>query len=216
MPLDETVADPASQRMLEELRAGGVDTSDFGVFTSLRTTSFDHARAAPVLLRWLPALGDPVEKERVVRHLTAEPEAEQLGAAGVLIDEFVAADDASLKWAIANALATLATADEADRLIELLEDRRHGASRQMLCDALKRTKDPRAPGVLIGLVDDPDVAGHAILALRLYGPRTSVPHLRQAEPKLIQVLADGNASPFARRQAGRALERLASDHRTGR
>jgi HEAT repeat protein len=194
--------------MLEELRLKGIDTSDFGVFTSLRRTSFDHAHAAPVLLRWLPELRDPVEKERVVRHLTAEPEAERIGAARVLIDEFTRSDDDGLKWAIANALATLATRDDAEGLIELLGDRRHGQSREMLCDALKRTKDPRAPEVLVGLVDDRDVAGHAILALRLYGPRSSLPHLRRAEGKLRKVVGDANFSEFSRRQARKALERL--------
>jgi HEAT repeat protein len=194
--------------MLEELRAQGVDTTDFGVFTNLRPTTFDHALAAPTLLRWLPKLRDPAEKERVVRHLTAEPEAERRGAAGILIDEFERAEDASLKWAIGNALSTLATRDEAGRLIGLLQDRRHGAARTMLCDALKRTNDPRAPEVLIALVDDDEVGGHAILALRLYGPRSSLPHLRRAEPKLLQVFGDKSISPFTRRQAGKALGRL--------
>lgn len=197
--------------MLEELRAHGVDTTDFGVFTSLRPTTFDHSRAAPILLRWLPELRDPVEKERVVRHLTAEPEAERRGAAAALIDEFERAGDVSLKWAIGNALSTLATRDDADCLIRLLRDQQHGAARRMLCDALKRTKDPRAPDVLIELVGDHDVGGHAILALRLYGPRSSLPYLRRAEPKLLQVLDDEESSPFTRRQAGKALERLHGD-----
>ena len=143
-----------------------------------------------------------------MRHLTAEPEAERRGAAGILIGEFERAEDASLKWAIGNALSTVATRDVADGLIGLLQDRRHGAAREMLCDALRRTKDPRAPEVLIELVDDDDVGGHAILALRLYGPRSSLPHLRRAEPKLLQVLGDEGVSPFTRRQADKALERL--------
>jgi HEAT repeat protein len=202
------VGDPACEAMLEELRLKGIDTSDFGVFTNLRPTSFDHGRAAPVLLRWLPELLDPVEKERVVRHLTAEAEAERIGAARVLIDEFTRSDDDGLKWAIANALATLATKDDFEGLIELLGDRRHGKSREMLCDALKRTKDPRAPDVLIGLVEDRDVAGHAILALRLYGPRSSLPHLRRAEGKLRKIVGAADFSEFSRRQARKALERL--------
>jgi len=202
------VGDPAFEAMLEELRLKGIDTSEFGVFSSVRPTSFDHAHAAPILLRWLPELRDPIEKERVVRHLTAEPEAERIGAAQVLIDEFARSDAHHLKWAIGSALATLATEKDAERLIELARDRRHGRSRELLCDALKRTKDPRAPDVLIGLIDDRDVAGHAILALRSYGPRSSLPHLRRAEEKLRKVAGDANFSEFSRRQARKALERL--------
>ncbi|HXV03822.1 MAG TPA: hypothetical protein VFP24_09650, partial [Gaiellaceae bacterium] len=81
----------------------------------------------------------------------------------------------------------------------------HGTARQMLCDALKRTKDPRAPDVLIELIDDDDVAGHAILALRLYGPKTSLPHLRRARSKLEAVLDRPTATPFGKRQARAAL-----------
>ena len=202
------VTDPAFRAMLEELAASGLETSDFGVFTTLRPTAFDHARAVPILLRWLPRLRDPIEKERVVRHLTGEQEAERQGAAGVLIDEFVRNEDPRLKWAIGNALATLATADDAEALIELLEDSRHGTARKMLCDALKRTKDPRAPQVLVGLVDDAQIGGHAILALRLYGPRTSLPHLFSAESKLLEVVESENHSEFTHRQARKALERL--------
>jgi hypothetical protein len=76
---------------------------------------------------------------------------------------------------------------------------------------LKRTKDPRAPDVLIGLIDDDDVAGHAILALRSYGPKSALPHLRRAQPSLAAVLERPATSAFARRQARKALERLQTE-----
>jgi hypothetical protein len=65
----------------------------------------------------------------------------------VLIEEFQRADpDAWLeRWAYANTLAVLAGPEDADDLLELLGDRRRGRGREMLCDALKRTKCvPRA------------------------------------------------------------------------
>jgi hypothetical protein len=80
----------------------------------------------------------------------------------------------------------------------------------MLCDALKRKKDPRAPDALIELIDDDDDAGHAISALRSYGPRTSLPYLRTAHQKLEATLTRRTASPLAKRQAQKALERLAA------
>jgi hypothetical protein len=194
-----------------ELEARGIETRDFGILSSVAPTSFDYEAAAPLLVEWLPRMRQPVEKEILARSLTGTKTASR-AAARAILDEFRRApiDDQSTKWAYANALATLADADLADDLIELLRDARHGSSRQMLCDALKRTKDPRAPGVLIALIDDDDVAGHAILALRSYGPKSAQPHLRRARPKLTAVLARPTASAFAKRQARKALELVAS------
>jgi HEAT repeat protein len=193
------------------LEAQGIDTRDLGIFSSVGPTTFDAERAAPVLVEWLPRMRDPVEKEVIARSLTGTKTASAEAAAAIL-EEFRHApmEAESEKWAYANALATLADAEIADDLIELIRDARHGHARQMLCDALKRAKDPRAPDVLIELIDDDDVSGHAILALRNYGPKSALPHLRRARPKLEAVLERSTASPFARRQAQRALERLGS------
>ena len=117
-------------------------------------------------------------------------------------------DEWSLKWAIGNALSTLADPGLADDLIALLRDPRHGRSRQMVCEALRRTKDPRAPDVLIDLIPDPEVGGHAIHALRSYGPKSSLPYLERARPALENVLADPGSSGFAQRMAKKSLERL--------
>ncbi len=197
-------------RQLEaELEANGIDPTDLGIFSSVIPTTFDYEAAAPILVRWLPRVRDPVEKEVLARSLAGTRRAPH-GAAQVLIEEFRRADpDAWLeKWAYANTLAVLAGPEDADDLLELLRDRRHGRAREMLCDALKRTKDPRAPDALIDLIEDDDVSGHAILALRRYGPKSALPHLRRALPKLQGVLARRTATPFARRQAQKALERI--------
>lgn len=166
---------------------------------------FDYEAAAPILVRWLPRLRDPIEKEVIARSLAgvkrAPPE-----AARVLIDEFRRDESETWtqKWAYANTLATIAGPDVADDLIELLHDRCHGRGREKLCDALKRTKDPRTPDVPIELIDDDDVARHAISALRSYGP-----HLRRARPKLEAVVKRPMARPMAKKRAQKALERLA-------
>jgi HEAT repeat protein len=193
-----------------ELAANGIDTTDLGIFSSVVPTTFDYEAAAAILVRWLPRVRDPVEKEVIARSLAgvkrAPPE-----AARVLIDEFRRDESDSWlqKWAYANTLAAIAGPEVADDLIELLQDRGHGRGREMLCDALKRTKDPRAPGVLVELIEDDDVAGHAISALRSYGPKSALPHLQRARPRLEAVLKRPTASPMAKNQAQKALERLA-------
>jgi HEAT repeat protein len=153
----------------------------------------------------------PVAKEAIARSLTGEP-AVNGSVARALIDEFRNAPQTaewdSAKWAYGNALSTLADARVADDLIELVQDRRHGTARQMLCEALRRTEDPRAVDVLIELIPDPDVSGHAIDALRSYGPKSSIPHLQRARSMLEDVLVDPTATDFAKRMAKTSLERI--------
>jgi HEAT repeat protein len=196
-----------------ELEARGIDTTDFGLFMAVAATTFDYESAAPILVEWLPRVADPSLKETIARSLTGVTTA-RAEAARALVAEFRnAPTDAEVgaKWTYANTLATLADAEMADDLLELIRDRRHGRAREMLCDALKRTKDTRAPEALIDLIDDDDVAGHAISALRSLGPKRSLPYLVQARPRLEALLARPDASEFARRQARAALERIARD-----
>jgi HEAT repeat protein len=195
------------------LRAAGIRDDDFGFFAArdipeagLRAPRFDFEAATPVLVDWLPRVKTTLVKERIVRSLTGEKAATPL-ALEPLVAEFRRADDHGLKWAIGNALATLADDSIADELVALARDRRHGSSREMLMDALARTKDERALGALVELVDDDDVAGHAISALRRLGPKSSLPYLERARPSLERQSADGE-TPLARRQASAALARL--------
>jgi HEAT repeat protein len=194
------------------LRAAGIRDDDFGFFArdipeaGIRAPRFDFEAAAPVLVDWLPRVKTPLVKERIVRSLTGEKAATPL-ALEPLVAEFRRANDHGLKWAIGNALATLADGSIADELVELARDRRHGSSREMLMDALARTKDERALDALVELVDDADVAGHAISALRGLGPKSSLPYLERARPSLERLAAEGK-TPLARRQATAALARL--------
>jgi HEAT repeat protein len=194
-----------------DLEARGIDTTDFGLFSSVATVVFDYEAAAPILIEWLPRVTDPSLKETIARSLTGI-KTDRADAARAIVAEFrvaPTADEFGAKWAYANALATIADAEIADDLLELIADRRQGRSRQMLCDALKRTGDPRAPGALIDLIDDDDVSGHAISALCSLGPKRSLPYLVEARPKLEAVLTRETATDFAKRQARKALDRLA-------
>jgi hypothetical protein len=197
-----------------DLEAAGISSRDFGFFAreipdaGIHAPRFDYVAAAPILIQWLPRAQTPLIKERIVRSLTGE-EAAIPDALKPLVSEFrhAADEDWALKWAIGNALSTLADASIVDELVVLAKDRRHGRSREMLMDALARTKDERALDALVELVDDDDVAGHAISALRRLGPKTSLPYLQRARPALERQAAEG-VWPIARKQARAALERL--------
>jgi HEAT repeat protein len=210
-----TSADPAARAMFEELEAAGIDTSDFGHFGSvpelgIAPSAFEYGRAVPILLRWLPKIDDKRVRESIVRSVTGEREARANGGAQAMIDEFRrSADDSDgLAWVAGNALSTLAGPSDADAIIDLLRDRRFGSGRQELCFALRRTKDPRTPQVLVELLDDDEVNGHAISALRGWRRPEAAAALAGARQMLEAIAARPDATVLARRQARQALAKI--------
>lgn len=154
------------------------DLADIGFLydslDDLRKSRRNYREAVPILLKWLRRIHDYEVKESIVRTLTvpwAKPD-----AAGPFISEFrglSGADAQSLKWAIGNGLTVVADETVVDDLIELATDPRHGKSREMIAIALGNMKDARVADVLVSLLHDEQVAGHAIVGLgKLKSPRT--------------------------------------------
>jgi len=147
----------------EAIRKLGVDISSLD---DLVNRNFDYKIAVPLLLDWLPRVQNQDVKSAIVRALTvkfAKPE-----AAKPLLKEFMQAQVSSggdIKWVIGNALSVVADDSVFDELVALLRDRRHGRDREMLAWALGNMKNPRAADVLIEMLDDEQVAGHAIAPL---------------------------------------------------
>lgn len=160
-----------------------------------------YKKAVPVLLKWLPRIDNLDVKEDIVRALSV-PWAKPI-AASALIAEFIKLKNESnmdLKWVIGNALSIVADDSVFTEIVDLVSDRQHGKSREMLAVSLGNMKDPRAQDVLIGLLDDEVVAGHAIMAL---GKLKSI----KAYPKIEGFLDHPKA--WVRKEAKRALEKIA-------
>jgi HEAT repeat protein len=161
-----------------------------------------YPEAVPVLLEHLPRVQDKWIKEGIVRALTAK---EARGKAdGALVAEFRAAAPSqtaniALKWAIGNALSVVATDGVFADVIELLKDKQHGQSREMLAVALGNMKNPTAVDVLIELLNDDEVAGHALIGLAKLKAQKSRPHIERFlnHPK-----------PWVRKKASKALAKL--------
>jgi HEAT repeat protein len=128
-----------------------------------------YRKAVPVLLEWLPRVTDRKVKEEIVRALSvpwAKPDATR-----PMIEEFRRVDESvdpagtGLRWTIGNALDVLADDSCFEELVGLVHERDFGKARQMVVLGLGKSKRPEAAQVLLGLVDDPDVDGHAVKAL---------------------------------------------------
>jgi len=164
-----------------------------------------YAEAMPTLLKCLIEIDEPVVKEGIVRALTVK-EARGI-AEDALLGEFEKIQPQEppnlqlLKWAIGNALSVVATDKSFERIVELLHDRQHGKSREMLAIALGNMKNPRAMGVLIELLNDDEVAGHALKALGKL-------KVQKARPQIERFLK--HEKPWVRREASQALIKIES------
>jgi hypothetical protein len=153
------------QELRDELRSLGYPRDALERFV---TNRLEVGEAVPVLLRALPEVDDPTVEEQIVRALTTrETKRSNPDAASILVAEFEQADDRSLKWAIGNALSEIADPDDFEEIARVARDKRHGKAREMLAVALGNMRgEPRAVDVLIELLDDDEMAGHAIIGLR--------------------------------------------------
>jgi HEAT repeat protein len=143
---------------------------------------------------------DPVIKEGVIRALS-DP-AGQGVAAGPLLQEYyriVASGsdpDGMLRWAIGNALSVVAEDSVSEEVINLATDRSQGRCRQMVVVALSRLPSQKAVPVLLSLLSDREVVGHALIALRNLKAPEAIPHIES-------FLADPEV--WIRKEAERAL-----------
>ena len=161
--------------ILKELSEAGFQAENIGDLYHKNENIKHLSDATPILLRWLPKVKYPGLKEDIVRSL-ATKYATPI-AASHLIDEYVKTpnSEGSLKWAIGNSLAVVADDSVFDAIAGLTLDPDHGKSREMVVVALGNMKRPEAVDVLIKLLTDDQVAGHALLALRKLGAKKAQP-----------------------------------------
>jgi len=195
-----TLAEPPAPEegpILAKLNEAGYEV---GSLAELRHSGVRYRKAVPIMTAALSETTETKTLMELVRALSvpwAKPE-----ATGSLVDLFRRVDDSTglgLRWAVGNALDV--TWDDArfDDLVDLARDRSYGRAREMVVLGLARSKRPEAGGVLIELLDDADVNGHAVKALR----KLKLPAARRG---LERMLGDDRA--WVRREAERALAAL--------
>jgi hypothetical protein len=187
-------------RVRQALSNAGVEgVEDFSRFVNntdyFAPSKFDERSAMPVLLTLLPSLTEPSVVETVARHLRhpwARPSAFQ---PLLLAYRSWAPREQLVGWAIGDALVTAATVGDVGIVLDIATDRSSGKSRQMIVHSMWRFKgDGRTIGVLLDLIEDPDVSLHAMSALRrTEGNEAALPHL--------VAVRDNHPDPAVRKQA---------------
>ncbi|MBF4626046.1 HEAT repeat domain-containing protein [Curtobacterium flaccumfaciens] len=147
--------------ILADLRALGYDFSNLSAFAQ---SGIRYKDAVPMLLEWLRKARTPMMQRAVARTLT-NPSAK--GAAmPALVEAFRNfTDEAGTRWAVGNSIETAYVDTYFDEVAALALDPRYGRARQMVALALGKSKRPEAVDVLLQLMDDHDISGHAVFAL---------------------------------------------------
>ena len=152
------------------LTAAGIDTGDFGRFVNrpvpgvIEPAQFDAVRAMPILLEWLPRVGNEKLRETMVRYLAIKTK--DGSAAQALIEEFSRPGSANYKWVVADTLAFACDKRHFNAITGLAADTSHTTSRQPIVAMLWRIKTPAADKILVDGISDPDIALAAMSALR--------------------------------------------------
>jgi HEAT repeat protein len=173
---------------------------DVGSLAELRHSGVRYLKAIPVMIAALSEVTEQRALMEVVRVLSvpwAKPD-----ATGPLVNLFRRVEDSNglgLRWAVGNALDVTWDDTHFDDLVELACNRSYGRAREMVVLGLARSKRPEAGDILIGLLDDPDVNGHAVKALG----KLKLPRARSGLE-----LMTSDSRGWVRKEAQRALAAL--------
>ena len=194
MPL--TPQETAEQSaILADLRALGYEFSNLSAFAQ---SGVRYKDAVPTLLEWLRKARTPM-MQRVIAHALTNP-----SATGTAMPALIGAfrnftDEADTRWAVGASIESAYVDTYFDDVAALALDRNYGDARQMVALALGKSKRPEAVDVLLQLMDDHDISGHAVFALS----KRPNPRAREA---LEEKLTDDR--PWVRKKAALGLRKI--------
>ncbi|QRY40454.1 hypothetical protein JVX92_13350 [Microbacterium hominis] len=139
----------------------------YSSLADLRRSGIRYVSAIPVLVDALERETDDRDAEEIVRALGV-PWAKPV-AIPALIRFFRRASaptNLGARWATGSALEIIWDDAYFDELVDLATDVRYGRGREMVVLGFAKSKRPEADQVLLGLLADRDVKGHAVSALR--------------------------------------------------
>lgn len=184
-------------RIKSELEKVGIYINDI---YDLVNTNEPYPLAISVLINLLKEGIEHIgTKEGVVRALAVK---EAIGKASpVLIAEYnrVPKDKMMLRWAIGNTIYTTITEDDIESILQIIQDKSNGMSRQMFVAALGKVKSEKAEQILIMLLDDDEVTPHALEAL---GRMKS----KKAKDKIKKLI--NHPKTLIRKEAQKALKKV--------
>lgn len=184
------------EQLILDLDAMGVKVSS--VWDLVNTTS-NYKNAVPVLINHLSKSYPNKIKEGIIRALAVN---EAKGLAGsTLLEEFykVPIENKNLRWVIGSTMEVVISEKEIDEVIKIVKDKTNGISRQMFAIALGKVPSKKSEDVLIQVLDDDEIAPHALEAL---GKLKS----QKAKSKISELTK--HPKPLIKKEAIKALKKI--------
>lgn len=181
------------ERLIQEVREKGIEITDIN---DLMKINMKYRDLIPILLKYLNEVTDVSDKEFIVRCLGVKGFAE---AAKPLINEFYKSSNITYKWAIGNSLSIISDIESVPELITIAQEKEHGIARQMIVDGLGAYKSDDVKAVLVRLLNDDEVVGHAISGISKTGDRSLIKYI---EPFLSYKVK------WVRNEASKAIKKL--------
>jgi HEAT repeat protein len=185
-----------SKPIIVELSGIGFDVESI---SDLYNNHLFYISAIPLLLRWLPIIENHDVKEEIIRALSV-PWAKGTNAQNLLVDEFRKSSlDPLYQWAVGNGLSIIADQDILNDIIEMIQNKSYGKSREMLVLALGNIESPEAEQLLLELLNDEDLVGYSVMALGMLKSKKAYPMIEKltSHPK-----------PWIRKEAKKAAKRI--------
>lgn len=146
-------------RLIDKARAFGYELKT--IDDMMKIGKNDKVLIKP-LIEEIGLLEDEGDKAFLVRCLSVKGFDE---ISDFLINEFKNAKTNQYRWVIGNAMYVIQDKNIGEKVLELVNDKKYGTGRQMIVNGLNRFNTEETKQVLIKLLDDDDVAGHAVYAL---------------------------------------------------
>ncbi|TRW23601.1 HEAT repeat domain-containing protein [Flavobacterium zepuense] len=185
------------EKIKSQLNAVGIVITDI---YDLVNSKKAYPDAIPILVGLLEdGIEDENTKEGVIRALAVK---DAIGiATPVLIREYskLSLEKVLLRWAIGNSVYVTMTKGCLDEVIRIVTDKTNGISRQMFVAALGKIKTEETESILISLLDDDEVAPHALEALGRLKSLKAVTKISSLK---------NHANPLIRKEALKALKKI--------
>ncbi len=143
-----------------------------------------YKRAIPVLIKWLSKIENLEVKDEIISCLR-DKNGRDPAIVPILIKEFYLADELAAKNQychdykanLGDAIGNSMNDDYFDQIISIVQNKKHGDARIMLVLGLAKLKNPKVVDILIDLLKDEDVQGHAVTVLRKLKAKKAAPYV---------------------------------------
>ncbi len=172
-------------------------------------TKHDYSdKLIDILIELVSATHDPIMKLQVLKSLCGPYKKAYARVEGVLVSQYLECADSpkapgmdSLLWGIGNCIEITTNSDShfLPTYKSIVGNKSHGTSRQMIVLALSKFKKDDVEDLLLELLDDPQVSGHAVMALGRIKSAKSTPLLMEMKK---------SAQPWVRREAEKSIRAI--------